>query len=68
MTYKISPELFPASPGAQWQEGTVITFSIQLGKIRVGSKNVLTVISGNWAPGEAGNSSGYIFGENSKSF
>ena len=28
---KIYPELFPASPGAQLQEITVSTFSIQLG-------------------------------------
>ena len=34
---KIYPELFPASPGAQLQEITVNTFSIQLGQIRLQS-------------------------------
>ena len=32
---KIYPELFPASPGAQLQEITDSTFSIQLGQIRL---------------------------------
>ena len=32
---KIYPEMFPASPGAQLQEITVSTFSIQLGQTRL---------------------------------
>ena len=37
---KIYPELFPASPGAQLQEVTVGTLSIQLGQIRLRSVSI----------------------------
>ena len=52
---KIYPELFPASPGAQLQEITVSTFSIQLGQIRLQSpigskKNIFFVPIGDGNP------------------